>query len=66
MEKPFTLRIKDIESKIIEILNEENLPFYISKIIIKNIFDDIHRADVEEISKYEQELEKEFKESENK
>lgn len=61
MEKPFTLRVKEIESKIVDILNKENLPFYISKIIINNVFNDIDKADIEEIKKYEQLNEKKEK-----
>ena len=59
MNKPLTLQVNETEQRIVETLNEAKLPFYVLKTIIKNIYEDIERAENDEIQQYEHSLENE-------
>lgn len=58
MNKPFTIRVNDLQQEIIDKLNEAKLPCYVLKNILKEIIKAIEDADGEEISRYFQELRK--------
>lgn len=56
MEKPFTIRIKELEEKLIEEINSSKLPVYILKNEIEKIYAELNRIDDEEINKYNESL----------
>lgn len=56
MEKPFTIRIKELEEKLIEEINSSKLPVYILKTEIEKIYAELNRIDEEEINKYNESL----------
>lgn len=56
MEKPFTIRIKELEEKLIEEINSSNLPVYVLKNEIEKIYAELNRIDEEEINKYNESL----------
>lgn len=56
MEKPFTIRIKELEEKLIEEINSSKLPVYILKNEIEKIYAELNRIDEEEINKYNESL----------
>lgn len=56
MEKPFTVRIKELEEKLIEEINSSKLPVYVLKNEIEKIYAELNRIDEEEINKYNESL----------
>lgn len=56
MEKPFTIRIKELEEKLIEEINSSKLPVYVLKSEIEKIYAELNRIDEEEINKYNESL----------
>lgn len=56
MEKPFTIRIKELEEKLIEEINSSKLPVYVLKNEIEKIYAELNRIDEEEINKYNESL----------
>ena len=58
MNKPFTLKIQEVEKEIVEIINSSQLPAYVLKQVLQGIYNEIDKVDMEEIKKY-QEKEKE-------
>lgn len=56
MEKPFTIRIKELEEKLIEEINFSKLPAYVLKNEIEKIYAELNRIDEEEINKYNESL----------
>lgn len=52
MEKPFTLRCKETEEKLIKSINDSNLPVYVLKSILQSIFNQLDKIDTDEIQKY--------------
>lgn len=56
MEKPFTVRIKELEEKLIEEINSSKLPVYVLKSEIEKIYAELNRIDEEEINKYNESL----------
>lgn len=56
MEKPFTIRIKELEEKLIEEINSSKLPVYVLKTEIEKIYAELNRIDEEEINKYNESL----------
>jgi hypothetical protein len=63
MIKPFTLHIKEVEEDIISKLNDAKIPYYVSKIILKDIYNIINDAENEEIQNYCNSISNEVKES---
>lgn len=59
MEKPFTIRVNDLQADIVKRLNEAKLPCYVLRNILKEIIKAIEDADGEEMTKYFKELQKE-------
>lgn len=66
MNKPFTLQIQETEQKIVEIINNSQLPAYVLKNILQGIYAEIERVDNEEIAKYNEEQEKSQKKESDK
>ena len=62
MEKPFTLRVEELEQQIIKAVNTSELPAFCVKTILQSILKEVENIDVQEIAKYQ----KEQKENENK
>lgn len=52
MEKPFTIKVNDLQAEIIKKLNKAKLPCYVLKNILQEIIKAIEDADGEEITKY--------------
>lgn len=61
MDKPFTLKIEEAEKEVVELINNSNLPAFVWKIILQNVFRQVEITDQEEIEKYEEELKKDDK-----
>ena len=59
MNKPFTLKIQEVEKEIVEIINSSQLPAFALKQILQGIYNEVDRIDNEEIKKYQEETEKE-------
>jgi len=56
MNKPFTLVVKEVEEKIVETINNSNLPAYVLKKILQDLFQQLEIAEHNEIEKYNEEL----------
>lgn len=56
MKKPFTIRIKELEEKLIKEINSSKLPVYVLKNEIEKIYAELNRIDEEEINKYNESL----------
>lgn len=52
MEKPFTLKVQEIEEEIVKILNNSNLPAYVLKTVLQNLFNQLQELDNNEINTY--------------
>lgn len=52
MEKPFTLKVQETEQKIVEIINHSELPAYVLKIVLQNLYAQIETLENQEIIKY--------------
>jgi len=66
MDKPFTLKIQEVEKEIVEIINNSQLPAYVLKNILQGIYAEIERVDNEEIAKYNEAQEKSQKKESDK
>ena len=72
MDKPLVLKIQEFQEKVSEIISASELPIYILKYQIKDLYEEIKKLEYDyeqqEISKYQQALkeEQEQKESEEK
>lgn len=58
MEKPLTLTINETHEEIVKIINNSNLPAYILKKILEDIYKQIEILDNQEIENYKKESEK--------
>ena len=56
MEKPFTIRIKELEEKLIEEINSSKMPVYVLKTEIEKIYAELNRIEEEEIKNYNESL----------
>lgn len=61
MDKPFTLKIEEAEKEVVELINNSNLPAFVWKIILQNVFKQVEISDQEEIEKYQKEVKKDDK-----
>ncbi len=66
MNKPFTMRIQETGQKIVEIIDNSQLPAYVLKNILQGIYAEIDRVDNEEIAKYNEEQAKSQKKESDK
>ena len=53
MEKPFILKVKETEDKIVENINDSQLPTYVLKTILQNLYNQIEQIEQKEIQEYE-------------
>lgn len=60
------LKNREVKEKIIKIINSSNLPAFILRSILKDLFEELELFDNEEYSKALNEKEKDLKELENK
>ena len=65
MNKPITLIVNETRDKIVENINNAQLPAFCIKIILQDVLNEIEKIDNEEIQKYKNELNK-VKEKEEK
>lgn len=56
MNKPFTLKLEDLKNKIVEDINNAELPAFNVKIILQEIYKTIEDFDRQEIAKYNEEI----------
>jgi hypothetical protein len=61
MDKPFTIKIEEAEKEVVELINNSNLPAFVWKIILQNVFRQVEMTDQEEIEKYKEEVKKDDK-----
>lgn len=65
-QKPFALMVQETEQKIVEIINNSQLPAYVLKIMIKELYQQLENIEIEEIEKYNEEQEKSQKKESDK
>ena len=53
MNKPFTLLVKETEQAVVEAINKSQLPTYVLKIMLQNLYSQLETLDNEEIANYE-------------
>ena len=52
MEKPFSLKVQELEQKLINDINSSQMPAYVLKTILKDIYMQIETSESEEIKEY--------------
>lgn len=57
MNKPFSLIVQETEQGIVEIINKSQLPAYVLKKMLQEIYAEVERIESEEIKKYSEEQE---------
>ena len=57
MQKPFSLIISETEQKIVNVINESNIPAYCIKNILEKIYNQVNIIDQEETERYLKESE---------
>ena len=65
MNKPFTLQVQETEEQLVKTLNNSNLPAYVLKQILKELYQQIEQIELKEIETYNQEQEKKPKKKES-
>ena len=55
MEKPFSIKIREIKEQIVEIINNSKMPVYILIKLFQDICNELEQYDMLEIQKYENE-----------
>lgn len=53
MNKPITIKAKELSDNLIKVINESELPIYILKIELEKIYNELSRMENEEIANYE-------------
>lgn len=54
MEKPFSVKIKEIKEQIVEIINNSKMPAYVLIKLFEDICKELEQYDIQEINNYEQ------------
>lgn len=57
MDKPFTLKVQELEQKLIGNINNSRLPAFCIKVVLQDIMMKIDEFDKEEIQNYNKNLE---------
>ena len=57
MNKPFSLIVQETQQGIVEIINKSQLPAYVLKKMLQEIYTEVERIESEEIKKYNEEQE---------
>lgn len=50
--KPFTLQVQETQDEIVNTINKSNLPAYVLKNILKEIYQQIEQLELNEIEEY--------------
>lgn len=66
MNKPFSLIVQETEQGIVEIINKSQLPAYVLKKILQEIYAEVERVESEEMKKYNEEQDKKTKKESDK
>lgn len=66
MNKPFTIIVQEAEQKIVEIINNSQLPAYVLKTVLQNLYLQVENLEKQEIAKYNEEQEKSQKKESDK
>lgn len=61
MNKPLSLMAQETEQEIVEIINKSQLPAYVLKKMLQEIYSEVERIESEEIKKYNEEQDKKVK-----
>lgn len=54
MDKPFTLKVQETEQGIVGLINTSQLPAFVIKQILQDIYKEVSKVDEEEINKYKE------------
>ena len=54
MEKPFSLKIKELKEQIIDVINNSKMPVYVLIKLFQDICNELEQYDIQEIQNYEQ------------
>lgn len=65
MNKPFTLQVQEAQQEIVNTINKSNLPAYVLKIILKELYQQVEQLEINEIETYKQQEEKKPKKKES-
>lgn len=65
MNKPFTIQVQETEEKLVKTINESNIPAYVLKNILKELYQQIEQLELNEIETYKQAQEKKPKKKES-
>lgn len=65
IKKPFTLIVQETTQKLVEDINKAQLPAYVLKNILQEIYTEVERVDNNEIAKYNEEKISQEKEKES-
>lgn len=65
MNKPFTLQVQETEEQLVNAINKSNLPAYVLKQILKELYQQVEQLEINEIETYNQEQEKKPKKKES-
>ena len=57
--KPFTLKVQDTESELVNTINNSELPAYVLKQILKDLYQQLEQIELDEIEAYKKEQSKE-------
>lgn len=58
MEKPFTIKMNDLQKDIIKMLNDAQIPYYVMRTLLYDIIKEIEDSDGKEITNYINEMNK--------
>lgn len=65
MNKPFTLQVQETQQEIVNTINKSNLPAYVLKNILKELYQQVEQLELNEIETYKQQQEKKSKKKES-
>lgn len=65
MNKPFTLQVQETEEQLVKTLNNSNLPAYVLKNILKELYQQVEQLELNEIETYKQDQEQKPKKKES-
>ena len=59
MEKPFSIKIRELKEQLVKIINNSKMPVYVLIKVFQDISNELEQYDIQEIQKYENNKEKE-------
>ena len=54
MEKPFSIKIRELKEQIVEVINNSKMPAYVLIKLFQDICVELEQYDIQEINNYEQ------------